>query len=141
MALYFQKCWCASTLDGFHMVEKQISRPGCVWPAGWGRQHRVLRLARPAEYTPGEPGTSSRVLVLRKNSTLSILSETLKRDAAFPGNKIVLRQGFCLGARLAAGNLNHSVKDRFAHFLDGRLAGDDSARIDINNVRHALGEI
>jgi len=45
--------------------------------------------------------------------------ELLKRDPPLPGNEIVLRQDFRLGARLAASDFNHTVENHFAHLVDG----------------------
>src|SRR5580704_8788771 len=64
-----------------------------------------------------------------------------KRDSPFPRNKIVLAEQLRFCPSFAAGNLNHAVKDYFAHLLDAALTSDDRARVDIDDVGHTLRKI
>src|SRR6266550_3646347 len=75
-----------------------------------------------------------------ERDALSAPLQLLERDSPLPGNEIILRQDFRLGARLAASDLNHTVENDFAHLLDGCFPGDDRAGVDINDVRHAPGK-
>src|ERR1700689_5221659 len=64
-----------------------------------------------------------------------------KRNSPFPRNKIVLPEQLRFCPSFAAGNLNHSLKNYFAHLLDAALTSDNPARVDVDDVRHALRKI
>src|SRR6185312_1793756 len=59
-------------------------------------------------------------------------------NAALPGNKIVLPQGFGFSADLAAGHLNDPVQDLRSNLFNCLFTGNDAAGIEINNVGHPL---
>src|ERR1700733_5153085 len=64
----------------------------------------------------------------------------LERDAALPGNEIVLAEQLGLGGALAAGHFNTKIEQLLGASGYGGLAGDDAARIEVDDVGHALGE-
>src|SRR5579863_3915027 len=64
----------------------------------------------------------------------------LERDAAFPGDEIILAEELGLGGALAAGYLNAQLQKIFGGGGNGALAGDDAACIEVDDVAHALGK-
>ncbi len=64
----------------------------------------------------------------------------LEGDAAFPGDEVVLGEEFGFCVEVAAGCLDYAVQNLLTDLFDGFFARDDAARVDVNDVRHALGE-
>jgi len=64
----------------------------------------------------------------------------LQRDAALPGDEIVLAKLLGFGQFLAACNFDAQVKEFLGAFGDGGLSGDDAARVEVDDVAHASGE-
>src|ERR1035437_8457077 len=69
---------------------------------------------------------------------LRVVSE---RNSALPGDEIVLPERLGLGSDLAAGHLDDRFEYCLSHLFDCRLARDDRAGVDVNNVRHTSSEI
>ena len=67
-------------------------------------------------------------------------AERLQGYASFPGDEVVLAKGFGVGEALAAGGFEDEVEDALAHFGKGRLAAQDGAGIEVDDVGHAIGE-
>lgn len=64
-----------------------------------------------------------------------------QRDPAFPGDKVVLTEGDGLGGVEAGGGVDEQVEESFAGLLDGLLAVDDGASVEVDDVGHAGGEV
>src|ERR1700736_6566369 len=60
-----------------------------------------------------------------------------ERNPSLPRNEIVLFQYLGLSVSFAAGHLNDALKNRLAHFLDGDLASNDRASVNVDDVGHA----
>ncbi len=64
-----------------------------------------------------------------------------QRDSAFPGDEVVLTEGDGFGGVETGGGVEEEVEEGFARLLDGLLAVDDGAGIEVDDVGHARGEV
>src|SRR5579859_109021 len=76
----------------------------------------------------------------RRRAFMNAADPFLEGNSAFPGNKIILGEELRFCASVSAGDLDHAFKNCFAHFFDTGLAGDDAARVNIDDVGHALSK-
>src|SRR6185437_10535946 len=65
----------------------------------------------------------------------------LKRDAAFPGDEIVLAELFGFGVARAARYFNAQIEKLISASRDGGFAGDDAAGVEVNDISHPVGEL
>src|SRR5450432_1432275 len=63
----------------------------------------------------------------------------LERDAALPGNEIVLSEQLSFGETIAARHFDRQFENFFSSFGDSHFAADHSAGIEVNDVAHPLG--
>src|SRR6267143_4410732 len=61
-------------------------------------------------------------------------------DTSLPWNKIVLGQQLRFRLAFSAGEVNYPVQNLLTHLLDGLLSRNNSARVDVDDVRHLLRE-
>lgn len=64
-----------------------------------------------------------------------------QRYAALPGNEVVLIERVGLGFRIPVGDVNNIVEYFLTHLFDGAFSGNNRTGIDVNDVRHAAGEL
>jgi len=64
-----------------------------------------------------------------------------QRNAALPGEEVVLAEGDGFGGVFSAGGGDDEFEHFFAHLFDGFFAGDDGAGVEVDEVGHATGEV
>jgi len=77
---------------------------------------------------------------VKREPELTVPAGRSEGNPPLPGNEIILREAFRLGLFLAARDGDNKFENLFAHVQNGLLSANNSAGVNINDVRHFLGQ-